>query len=100
MHRAKPKDFDPNTVEKARRWLQSYRAKLGSPDNWDSPHPPHPPDDRITAQFLSMGDGAGGWPRLEALLYDLLAERRPPATSTRGSSPSPPSGSTASTRAC
>lgn len=74
LSRAKPKDFDLSIVEKTRRWLHGYRLKFPLAD--EAGRPPHPPDDRIVAQFLSMADGKGGFPRLEAMLYDLLGERK------------------------
>jgi hypothetical protein len=81
LHRATQKSVDPKTLTQARGALQSYRAKRGSPPNWGGPLPPHPPDDRITAQFLSMGDGVGGWPRLSNMLLDLHAESKEPGHS-------------------
>jgi hypothetical protein len=73
LARAKAKGIDPSILAAARRFLHGYRCKFPPQDEVGKPHPP---DDRITAQFLSMGDGSGGWPRLERMLYDLMAERK------------------------
>lgn len=62
---------DAELLTTARRWLHGYCCKLGTDPNC------HPPDNRIVAQFLAIAE----WPRLERLLYDLLAERRPPGYS-------------------
>lgn len=69
--KANPKRIEPAKIETARRWLHGYQAKLGRERD------PHPPDDRIVAQFLSIAD----WPILERLLYDLMAERKEPGYS-------------------
>lgn len=66
MARADIKNFGADEVAAAKRYMQGYSAKLGS-----SPHP-HPPDDKITAQFLSIAP----WPDLLKLIHDLLAERK------------------------
>jgi len=75
MHSAKPKDFDEETSAKCRRFLHSYLMKLGTADALRN-GVPHPPDAYIVAKFLSLGHGVGGWPRLEALLYELMSERK------------------------
>lgn len=75
MRSAKPRDFDEETSAKCRRFLHSYIAKLGTRDALAN-GAPHPPDAQLVAQFLSLGHGVGGWPRLEALLYDLMNERK------------------------
>jgi hypothetical protein len=69
--RARKNDYDRTTIERARKWLHGYMAKLGTEPS------PHPPDDHILAQFLAVAD----WPPLERLLYDLLAERKRPGWS-------------------
>jgi hypothetical protein len=69
--KATPKDYDPNKLQTARDFLMGYMRKLGDEQN------AHPPDDFITAQFLAIAE----WPRLEAMLYDLMAERKAPAHS-------------------
>ncbi len=68
--KAKPTDFDPQRRSAARQWLHGYALKFGrEPDC-------HPPDDRIVAQFLAIAP----WPRLEGLLYELMAERKAPGS--------------------
>jgi len=65
---ARPKQFSEADIQRARGWMHTYAGKL--------PHrevpQPHPPDDTMVAQFLAVAP----WPRLEALLYDLMAERK------------------------
>ena len=69
--KSRPANFDKAEIRKAREWLHGYMVKVGNdPDA-------HPPDDFITAQFLSLAD----WPRLEALLRELFAERHRPEIS-------------------
>jgi len=75
LHRANAKLIDPDLLAKARGWLHGYMCKLATREVLRIGKP-HPPDDKIVAQFLAMGDGAGGWGRLEIMLQDLLAERR------------------------
>ena len=77
LHRASPKTIEPDTLIAARRFLHGYMAKLAT-DEVRRQGPPHPPDDKIVAQFLAMGDGVGGWPRLQNLLYELMAEKKTP----------------------
>jgi hypothetical protein len=52
----------------ARRWMHGYMAKFHAPDNPD----PHPPDDKIVAQFLTIAP----WLRLLNMIYELMAERQ------------------------
>jgi hypothetical protein len=49
-------------------WMASHHAKYTREEN----RLPGPPDDAITAQFLAVAE----WPRLEAMLSDLAAERK------------------------
>jgi hypothetical protein len=65
---AKPENFDPIILRRASDLMHSYSAKLGR-----YPYA-NPPDAMITAQFLAIDD----WPRLEALIYELMAERLEP----------------------
>ncbi len=44
----------------------------------------HPPDDRSVAQFLAIGDGAGEWPALDALLDELFREGKRLTTTKYG----------------
>ena len=71
LAKAKAKNYNSEKIAAARQWLHGYMAKLGR-----EPHL-HPPDDAITAQFLAVAE----WPCLEALLYELLAERKEPGHS-------------------
>jgi len=66
----RPEQFSPAALDQARRWMHGYMRKFGIESDQ------HPPDEKIAAQFLACGDDAGGWPRLEALLHDLMAERK------------------------
>ncbi len=66
--RARPSHFDAARKAAARGMLHGYAAKFGrEPDC-------HPPDDVIVSQFLAIAP----WPRLEALVYELMAERKVP----------------------
>jgi hypothetical protein len=64
--KANPKRETPERLAEARRWLHGYAAKFGRAPN------PHPPDDKICAQFLAIAE----WPRLEGVLLDLMGERK------------------------
>ena len=66
MARAQIENFDPQDVAAAKRYMQGYSAKFGK-----APHP-HPPDDKITAQFLSIAP----WPDLLQVIQHLMAERK------------------------
>ena len=65
---ARPKHFQEQTLQEAKRWLHGYAAKFPAPG---SEHP-HPPDGAVTAQFLAIAP----WPRLLGVIYDLMAERK------------------------
>jgi hypothetical protein len=65
---ARPKNFQPDLLKWARAELHGYRAKF--PARHDE-HP-HPPDDLVCAQFLSIAPKQ----RLEGVLFDLMTERR------------------------
>lgn len=69
--KANPKKYDAGKLMIARQWLHGYAAKFGRMPN------PHPPDEQICAQFVSIAE----WPRLQGMLYDLMAERREPGDS-------------------
>jgi hypothetical protein len=68
LQKAKKADFEDSTFEAARMKIASHHAKYAREEN----RLPGLPDDAITAQFLAVAE----WPRLEALLYDLAAERK------------------------
>jgi hypothetical protein len=68
LHKAKKGDFEESLFETARMQIVSHHAKYAREENRLS----GPPDDAITAQFLAVAE----WPRLEALLCDLAAERK------------------------
>ena len=70
----RPEQFSPAALDQARRGLHGHMRKFGIEAN------AHPPDDKITARFLACGEDAGGWPRLQALLTDLMNERKRPRT--------------------
>ena len=69
--KARKTDFDPERLEKARGWLHGYVCKFAADKDR------HPPDARITAQFLAVAP----WPQLEGLLYDLMSEQKEPGYS-------------------
>lgn len=69
---ARPSDFPADRRRDARRWLHGYQAKMSR----DRSTAEKPPDEKLIAQFLSVAE----WPRLEAMLYDLLAERQEPGS--------------------
>jgi hypothetical protein len=68
LQKAKKGDFEESIFEVARMKIASHHAKYAREAN----RLPGMPDDAITAQFLAVAD----WPRLEALLCDLAAERK------------------------
>ena len=68
LQKAKKADFDNSIFEVARMKIASHHAKYAREEN----RLPDLPDDAITAQFLAVAE----WPRLEALLDDLAAERK------------------------
>ena len=68
LQKAKKGDFEESIFEVARMKIASHHAKYARDEN----RLPTLPDDAITAQFLAIAE----WPRLEALLYDLAAERK------------------------
>ena len=57
--KSKPSDFDPELIARVRGFLHSFRGKLGT-DDMGNPfqpgNPPHPPDDKICAELLSLAD--------------------------------------------
>ena len=64
LRQATPALYDQREFAEAKRWLHGCMAKFGAlPD-------PHPPDDRVVAQFLAIAE----WPRLLGMIYDLMAE--------------------------
>jgi len=65
---ARPKDFDPELLRKARGWMHGYSAKLGR-----EPYA-HPPDDAVCAQFLAVAEPD----RLHNLVMELMHERKEP----------------------
>lgn len=67
---AKPNEQNPTEMAEARRWLHGYMRKFSREHH-------NPPDDKILAQFLAVAE----WPRLERLIYDLMAERQEPGHS-------------------
>ena len=69
--KANPKKCDPEALAQWRSWLHGYQCKFGREPN------AHPPDDRITAQWMACGEPH----QLEKLLYDLMAERKEPGHS-------------------
>ncbi len=75
LSRASLKNRNPEAIKEARGFLFHYLSKLGT-EEFLREGKPHPPDDKALAQFLCMGDGAGGWPRLSNLLHDLMNERK------------------------
>jgi hypothetical protein len=68
LQRAQKGDFDEEAFELARNRIASHHAKFAREANRLSSLP----DDKITAQFLSIAE----WPKLEALLFDLASERK------------------------
>jgi hypothetical protein len=68
LQKAKKADFEDSIFEAARMKIASHHAKYAREEN----RLPGLPDDTITAQFLAVAE----WPKLEALLYDLAAERK------------------------
>jgi hypothetical protein len=80
LSRANFKTVDPKTLDEARAFMHGYRAKMGTPQPAE-PWPPHPPDNRLIAQFLATGDGVGGWPALQRMLYTLMHEKKAPGRS-------------------
>lgn len=68
LQTAQKADFDEEVFELARNGIASHHAKFAREANRLSALP----DDKITAQFLSIAE----WPRLEALLFDLASERK------------------------
>jgi hypothetical protein len=66
LRAAQKNDYDETTFEAARHALHSHQAKHARERN------PNSPDDQIVAEFLAIAE----WPRLEAMLYDLAAERK------------------------
>lgn len=68
IRRASPQTLSSDLIDHARRRLHGYMRKMGPEVHC------HPPDNRTVAQFLSLGDGVGGWPALDALLNQLFAE--------------------------
>jgi hypothetical protein len=68
LQKAKKADFEDSTFEAARMQIASHHAKYAREEN----RLPTLPDDVITAQFLAIAE----WPRLEALLSELAAERK------------------------
>jgi hypothetical protein len=68
LQKAKKGDFEESIFEVARMKIASHHARYAREEN----RLPTLPDDAITAQFLAIAE----WPRLEALLYDLAAERK------------------------
>ncbi len=62
--KSSPKKFDDATRAKAKEWIYGYMRKFGRERD------PHPPDDQIIAQFLSIAP----WPELENLLMRLFRE--------------------------
>lgn len=69
--KARPTKADPAALTEARNWIWGYQRKHGREPN------AHPPDDLIVAQFLAVDE----WPRLQAMLYELMAERKEPGYS-------------------
>lgn len=67
LRSAKKSDYDPETFKSARDALHSFQAKHSRPENRIAT----PPDDDITAQFLSVAD----WPSLQKMIADLEADR-------------------------
>jgi hypothetical protein len=67
LRSAQKTDYDANVFETARDALQSFQAKCSRPENRIGTAP----DDKITAQFLSVAE----WPRLRQMLAELEAER-------------------------
>src|SRR6185312_17106440 len=67
LQRAQKGDFDEEIFELARNRIASHHAKFAREANRLSALP----DDKITAQFLAIAE----WPKLEALLLDLISER-------------------------
>jgi hypothetical protein len=72
---SKVSHFHPDIFAAARRFLHGYLAKLGTREILAN-GVPHPPDDKVVTQFLTLGQGMGEWPRLEAMLYELMSERK------------------------
>jgi hypothetical protein len=68
LQKAKRADFEDSIFEAARMKIASHHARYAREGN----RLPGLPDDAITAQFLAVAE----WPRLEALLCDLAAERK------------------------
>lgn len=66
--KAHPSQFPAPDLVWAKQWLGTYACKFPAPSN---PYPKEP-DDWAAAQFLSIATR----PRLEALLYELMAERK------------------------
>lgn len=62
--KSSPKKFDDATRAKAKEWLYGYMRKFGRERD------PHPPDEQIIAQFLSIAP----WAQLENLLMRLFRE--------------------------
>jgi hypothetical protein len=71
LQKANRSDYDPSQFEEARKRLWGYMAKYGRHEK------PASPDDDIVAQWLACAS----WSELESLLYDLMAERKPPGDS-------------------
>lgn len=69
---SRSEDHDKGLLLTFRRYLHQYMQKLGI-DGAGQPTPlAHPPDDKVVAQFLAIGEPH----RLGALLSDLMNERQ------------------------
>jgi hypothetical protein len=72
---AKAKNFEKEDIEHARRWMHGYMARFGRDEDnhpFIEGNPPHPPNDDLVAQFLTVAD-----PRqLARLMQELFIERK------------------------
>lgn len=64
---------DPADVDRFRRRLHAHMAKLGRDDRNQPTQNPHPPDNQIVAQLLTVADTG----RLDDLLDQLFMDRQP-----------------------
>lgn len=70
IDKAKPTDYAPEMRQRAANLMRSYQAKF---TNGPTPEP----DEEICARFLAVAEE----PRLQGMIWDLLAERKKPGDS-------------------
>lgn len=61
---------DPEDLRTFRAWLHGYMSKLGRDDNNQPLRNPHPPDDKLVAQFLAADEPKALGTMLDALMLE------------------------------